>query len=222
MDLNNFRRIRLDDTMSDQESDLGHTSFLTEVCPPKASIYDMATGKVIKPPFIMEDHCIRMTGTDDKNCYPFAVTFTFNAEHMKSRDLHIQWSIFTDMFSKWKSLFLKRMKAVFDDRRIIAYEIYPELTKQGVLHYHGLIYFNSNYQAVARVMCKAWVDRTRKDFGTSMYAMKKGGHNGHTNYAFALCTNVQSWRAYITKEHSYYKTKTILREPPECVLTMEC
>jgi len=156
-------------------------------------------------------HCLRLERqvSDLQDCFPYALTFTFNAENMKERSPFSQWELFKEVFDKWKSLFLKRMGALCNERYIISYEIYPELTKSGIIHAHALLYYNSNYQNIRTIMSKCWVDKA-KSFGVKMSAMKKKTIHGY-DYAFDRCNNVDSWRKYITKEHVRYADKPALQ-----------
>lgn len=157
--------------------------------------------------FIPTDHVLRkecLTYPEHANMYyPYALTFTFNATYMKDKPPLEQWELFETKFYQWIALFKKRMIAVQNHRDFLAYEVYPELTKSGTVHAHGLFYYSSNYDATRIVMSKAWVDKTKKDCGTTLTAMKKKTPNGY-DYAFDKCHNVTSWRKYITKEHPKY------------------
>lgn len=146
--------------------------------------------------------------TDNPTYYtPYAVTFTYNAEILSGllenepRPIAKQWQWFQNDFNSWINLFRRRCKAVADGTHIACYEIYPELTKAGILHAHGLIYINNKYPSISHIMSKAWVDKTRKK-GNSMLAMRKKNYRNSYDYAFAICNNVPSWRQYITKEQS--------------------
>lgn len=188
----------------------GYSPSLTGLCPHKELSPSDHSGCLvyswITPPFKLSEHSIRLTSarSSTEDIYPYAVTFTFNSESMQTKSHSQQWSIFTGLFDKWKSLFLKRMNSLCDTRYIECYEIYPELTKSDTIHAHGLLYFNSNYySAVSKIMTKTWVDKT-KMYGNRMIAQKKANNRGNYDYAFDHCNNVISWRKYITKEHSQY------------------
>lgn len=198
----------------------GVSSLLTELTPNKRSTHcdkvirlsDMAVSRV----FDYTKHQLRYSAQRSlplTDCYPYAVTFTFNRENMAHIDEYGQWDIFCHAFDKWKSLFLKRMTALASNRYFIAYEVYPEFTEAGTLHAHGLIYYSSNYyQAVGKIMAKAWVDKT-KQYGTKMSAQRKKNAKGGYDNAFDGCSNVASWRKYITKchpQHSMHSCLTIV------------
>jgi len=199
----------------------------TEVITPKASsplldrttskntiVYDFDTMCATRE-FIPWKNCLRLEKeiSDLQDCYAYALTFTFNSEHMKDKSPFTQWELFKETFDKWKSLFLKRMGALCNSRYIISYEIYPELTKSGIIHAHALLYYNSNYQNIRTIMSKCWVDKAKK-YGVKMSAMKKKTASGY-DYAFDKCNNVDSWRKYITKEHSRYADKPALQVIPK-------
>jgi len=183
-------------------------------------IYDFDTLRV-EPVFHPRENSIRLNAvvSDLQDCYPWALTFTFNAEVMKDKSPFIQWEIFKITFDKWKSLFLKRMNALCNTRYIISYEIYPELTKCGIIHAHALLYYNSNYANIRTIMAKTWVDKA-KQYGVRLSAMKKKDPSGAFNYAFDKCNNVTSWRKYITKEHPQYADRpALLISPREIDIT---
>lgn len=168
--------------------------------------YNMNTGRIHREwsHFDATQHCIKSYATRGeypKDCYAYALTFTFNAKGMSHKPPLEQWIIFETEFDKWKSLFSRRMSALSNNKYFIAYEVYPELTKDGVIHAHGLFYYNIGYENTRTIMAKAWVDRT-KIYGNKMSAMKKKNVRGGYDYAFDKCKNVTKWREYITKEHS--------------------
>lgn len=185
---------------------VGHTPFLTGVCPPAkrphTDLWDLYKD------ISTADVKLLSTFSTDSPEYltPYAVTFTYNADIMLDlvKDYNDpvtrQWSWFQYDFNAWLNLFKRRCKSVADGTYVACYEIYPELTKAGVLHAHGLIYINNRYPAIAHIMSKAWVDKTRKK-GNSMLAMKKKNYRNSYDYAFAICNDVAKWRQYITKEH---------------------
>ena len=184
---------------------LGAESSLDRTTPKNSvSIYDFDT-QCDQRVFHPRENCLRLSAvvSDLQDCYPWALTFTFNAEVMKSKSPFTQWEIFKDTFVKWKILFIKRMNALCNTRYIISYEIYPELTKSGIIHAHALLYYNSNYANIRTIMAKTWVDKA-KQYGVRLSSMKKKDPSGAYNYAFDKCNNVQSWRKYITKEHPEY------------------
>lgn len=203
---------------------------LDRTMPPESvthyDVYNMNTCSIdtVWKEFIPTDHVIRFENARHsdilKDCHPFALTFTFNAEFMRNKSPLEQWGIFEKKFEEWKALFLRRAVALQNDRYFIAYEVYPELTKNNTLHAHGLFYYNSGYPNIANIMAKAWVDKTRKDCGTSLTAMKKKTPKGY-DYAFAKCNNVESWRKYITKEHPEYLGKPCLTILPPFDLTYD-
>ena len=78
-------------------------------------------------------------------------------------------------------------------------EIHCELTKQGLVHAHGLLWYDDVglYQSVYLLLATAWA----KVSGGKVKAMSKyNPANGKTDYAFDKCNNVESWKKYIRKE----------------------
>lgn len=158
---------------------------------------------------------------------PYAVTFTYNAEVLKGllkdeqKPIAKQWQWFQNDFNSWLNLFRRRCKAIADGTYIACYEIYPELTKAGILHAHGLIYINNKYPSISHIMSKAWVDKTRKK-GNSMLAMRKKNHRSTYDYAFAICNNVSRWREYITKEQPWCLEDHCLAPADPLEIQWEC
>lgn len=209
---------------SDNEDEIVYPSrgvvlSLDRTMPPESvsshKIYNIKTHSIdtVWKDFIPSEHVIRFENARhidyQKDCHPYALTFTFNAEFMRNKSPLEQWEIFEKKFNEWKALFLRRSVALQNHRQFIAFEVYPELTKQNIVHCHGLFYYNSGYENIRTIMSKAWVDKTRKDCGTSLSAMKKKTPKGY-DYAFDKCHNVTSWRKYITKEHPEYVEKPCL------------
>lgn len=169
--------------------------------------------------FKLGNYCLKREGHSGKDCYAYAVTFAYNSKMMKDKLLSEQWYIFVQHFDQWKLLFLRRMNVMDNkDRAIISYEIYPEVTKEGTIHAHGIIYYTSNYyESISHIMAKAWVDKTRK-YGNKLVAQRKVNHKGSYDYAFGKCNSIVSWRKYITKEHPrHYDLSPLL---PERELTL--
>lgn len=196
---------------SDHEIDLGPMPggiySLTEI-PPNPdfipSLYDMENAR-IKDVFVLSQQSLRKMRITSfpADYHPYAVTFTFNGDYVKYIRIPNQWRVFCKLFEQWSKSFIRRMKALHNDREIQCYELYPERTKNGTLHVHGLIYYNSSYYSgVSKIMSKAWVDLTKKRYGTSLNAQRRKNQKGGYDNAFDKCNNVKAWREYITKEYT--------------------
>lgn len=166
----------------------------------KQSFKDISTSDV---------RLISQMSIEDATYYtPYAVTFTYNADYILERikddtkPINTQWQWFQEDFTTWMNLFRRRCKSVADGTNIGCYEIYPELTKAGVLHAHGLIYINNKYPSISHIMTKAWIDKTRRK-GNSMLSTKKKNYRDSYDYAFSICNSVPKWREYITKEQPH-------------------
>lgn len=94
-----------------------------------------------------------------------------------------QYTIFCKHFNKW----IKEMNALIPDS-VIGYSVCIELTKQGILHAHSIIYSNNNYKdmccSTARVL---WAKISKG----KVCAMKN---------AFAPVQSASAWQKYITKD----------------------
>lgn len=96
---------------------------------------------------------------------------------------------------KW----LSRCNKVLLKKEILRLEVYFELTKQGLIHGHGLLYYDDvgMYNGFYLLIATAWA----RISGGSVKAMSKYNPiNGRTDYAFDKCNNVENWKKYIRKE----------------------
>lgn len=154
---------------------------------------------------------------DIHNTTPYAFTFTFPSDLVPSiREPHVnrkgqlveayiktpmgelsfdvQWRYFLKLFKVWVNRLNNKLlgKSV----AFQGFEIYPELTKQGVLHAHGLFYINSMYfSGVSDICAMTWCNVSK----CKQYSQIKTNKMGKVDKAFDKCTNTESWKKYISK-----------------------
>lgn len=104
-----------------------------------------------------------------------------------------QWVYFLKLFNVWLS---RCEKAFPKGIGIGKFDIYPELTKQNVIHVHGLFYINSLYfSGISDVCAMTWCKVSKASYKATIKHNAKGG----IDKAFDKCTNVECWTQYILK-----------------------
>lgn len=104
-----------------------------------------------------------------------------------------QFYYFKDMFNKMNERLYKKFNFF-----IIGFELYPEFTKAGLIHIHGMLWFQPEGWAIGRchAIASEWVRLTK---GT-LRALMKHNANGTTDYAIAPCQDIEAWMQYAKKE----------------------
>jgi len=162
---------------------------------------------------------------------PYAFTFTFPSDLVPSiREPHVnrrgelvesyiktpmgelpfnvQWKYFLKLFKVW----VNRLNNKLLGKQICfqKWDIYPELTKQGVIHAHGLFYINSMYYSgVSDICAMTWANVSK----AKQHAMIKSNGKGGYDKAFDKCTNIESWTKYITKGYEQWYPGFGMRTP---------
>lgn len=167
---------------------------------------------------------LRQYGSIGLHEVPYALTFTFPApgdrlfasdkplriynKYFLNRNIYEQMNYFKNQFEIWLAKVKRALKVMQTNVEIPCYEVYAELTQQGVLHAHALMYVNNNYsQAVREIMMEQW---RKINPGVYKISMKKKKGSG-TDYAFDRCNKVDTWRKYITKEQpEWYPIPVVL------------
>lgn len=160
---------------------------------------------------------VRRFNFDLSECDPLAFTFTLPLDsvykvvtdttyssngRMKQvkknllvRDMspQVQWNHMQELIDKWRNRLETKFRLHF-----MQYEIYPELTQKGLIHAHGLLYHDCCNYVGGRcaIFAAEWCYISKG----SVRATTKINHMGKIDYAFAKCSNVESWKKYITKE----------------------
>lgn len=162
---------------------------------------------------------------DDRSIFnysdiPYAVTFTYpknyifsvekimdttdgrmilidKINYLKDCSHCVQWDQFKKDFDKWLILLKRQLAICPNNRNISRMMFFPEHTKEGQIHVHGLINMNNNYySAVSDKMALAWHKVTNTDIRSSIKYK-----NGFVDKAFDRCNDVNKWIQYITKEN---------------------
>lgn len=160
---------------------------------------------------------------------PIAATFTFRPdfEYRKVLDvrytktgrkiesqkgLHLidapqamQWQVF-------KGLFIKLCERVYKKHymNIFGYEIYPEFTKKGLIHCHGILWIRGEGWLIGKshALANEWARISKGN----MKSQISYNANGTADYAFAPCRNLDEWRKYCMKEYCPFRN-TIINYP---------
>jgi len=148
---------------------------------------------------------------------PYAFTFTFPSDliplirepHVNRKGIltesyiktpmselpfDVQWKYFLKLFKVWVNKLNNKLlgKTICFQK----WDVYPELTKQGVLHAHGLFYINSMYYSGVSDICAiTWCNVSK----CKQYATIKQNVKGGYDKAFDKCSNIESWTKYISK-----------------------
>ena len=149
---------------------------------------------------------------------PFAATFTFPVNHVFSKVYNLRYTktgreiktakelylIDQEQMRQWRyfiELYNRLVSRVQTKHyiNIFAWELYPEFTKQGLIHVHGLLWFRSEGWGVGKshAVASEWARLTKG----SMRAYISHNANGTTSYAIAPCKDVEQWRKYSSKEY---------------------
>jgi len=148
---------------------------------------------------------------------PHATTFTFPTDHvykvvkeirflkngrevqtkrsllLKDQDQKIQFYYFCRLFDRLRDRIFKMHHFT-----PWGWELYPEFTKKGMIHMHGLMWFQTDGWAIGR--CHAIASEWVKLSKGSLRALITHKPNGHTDYAIAPCQDVEAWLKYSKKE----------------------
>jgi len=134
-----------------------------------------------------------------QTCTPIACTWTYplDKKHEWWIDYPIQWQAekMQPDIEKW----LKKCSNIIIKKELLRIEVYYELTKNKLIHAHGLLYYDNMgmYNSFYLLMATAWA---RVSGGTVKAMSKYNPINGKTDYAFDKCNNVENWKKYIRKE----------------------
>jgi len=171
----------------------------------------------------LSGHHITQLGYDLSECDAFACTFTFNTNTVFKKvqeisyykngkpkkslkeilliniEPELQWDYMKSQILGWRMKLSSKYKITFRQ-----FEIYPEFTKNGLIHAHGLMYSDSKGYAsgYSLMMASVWSSINKLD----LRATWSINFQGKKDYAFAICNNVEKWYDYITKEFNedYY------------------
>lgn len=115
----------------------------------------------------------------------------------------VQWSHLHGLIDKWLHRLATKFRFYFHH-----YQIYPEFTKNGLIHAHGLLYHDCGGYVSGRcaIFASEWCYISK----SSIRATTKYNAFGKIDYAFAKCTNVPKWLEYIEKEYHSTKNNPIL------------
>lgn len=165
----------------------------------------------------LSGHHVTQLGYDLSECDPFACTFTFNTNTVFKKLTEIsyykngnpkkvlkeillinvspeqQWNYMVSQILGWRIKLSSKYKITFRQ-----FEIYPEFTKNGLIHAHGLLYSDSKGYAsgYSLMMASVWSSMNKLD----LRATWSINYQGKKDYAFAVCNNVEKWTEYIRKE----------------------
>jgi len=138
-----------------------------------------------------------LTSTAIACTWTYPTTKTIHSQTTKllmEQPFEVQTTIMLDdIMQKW----LKKCNTFIRKSELAKIEIYFEQTKQGLVHAHGLMYYNDVglYNSIYLLMASAWAKISKG----SVKAMSKNV-NGRVNHAFDKCNNVDKWKEYIRKE----------------------
>jgi len=159
-----------------------------------------------------------MYGIDLSECDPYACTFTLPIDTIFSKVTEIsytktgkqkkslkeillvnvtqeeQWYYLKSQIIGW--MFKLQSKHGISFRQ---YQVYPEFTKNGLIHAHGLFYSTAHGYSTgySLMMASVWSSLNKSD----LRATWSINYQGKKDYAFALCNNVSKWTEYIQKEY---------------------
>lgn len=199
----------------DEEGNATGVCFLDNHTPPPNDISSWGITNTLA------GRCYKMNPTDNYemfDCKALAATFTYPIDHIQQkvidvkytksgrrieskRDLllidapqDIQWIIFKNHFEKLRERIYKKHYFV-----IFGYELYPEFTKQGLIHVHGVLWLQTLGWDIGRsyAIASEWARITKGN----MKAYVKRNANGTTSYAIAPVSNITEWLKYCKKEY---------------------
>jgi len=120
----------------------------------------------------------------------------------------IQWSIFKQHFMKLcERVYKKHYMNVF------GYEIYPEFTKKGLIHCHGVLWIRGDGWLIGKshALANEWARITKGN----MKSQISYNADGTADYAFAPCKDIDAWLKYSKKEYNKYYDNLIDRRVKE-------
>jgi len=189
---------------SPQDGSMAYVS-LTDVCPmetPTATptcTYKMSYSSMINDgiPFACNfnvplDHSKNHTTSyfnDKTNSVKTQITKVFT----KSLPKEIQWKLLTEIIEKWLKSCEKTHKF-----RFTGYEIYGEFTSNGMIHAHGIVYFQVSKayaMGVSAVISNSWLRMTKGNINS----LSKMNSLGNIDYAFGYCNSVPKYLEYASK-----------------------
>lgn len=108
----------------------------------------------------------------------------------------IQWKEFKYCFDKLRERMQKKHYIT-----IFGYEIYPEFTKKGLIHCHGIVWMRGDGWLLGRsyTLANEWAKITKGN----MKSQISYNANGTADYAFAPCKDIEQWMKYCRKEYKH-------------------
>ena len=108
----------------------------------------------------------------------------------------IQWNVFRSIFDRLSERMQKKHYI-----SIFGHEIYPEFTKKGLIHCHGILWIRGDGWLIGRshALANEWARLTKGN----MKSQVSYNANGTADYAFAPCKDIEQWMKYCRKEYKH-------------------